>query len=239
MYKVDLDKFQGPLDLLLYFIRRDELDINDIPIAEITAEYLQIIEDMKAMNLSVAGEFILMAATLMRIKSKMLIPRVELDDLGEPVDPRTELVQQLIEYKKYKDIADNLSEKWESLSYQHERSFSETFKGDDLDDTSFLKEVSVFELAQHFKNVMDRLPDINPYEVDLNTLDLTDKKHFILSSFDGSGIMFFKTLLKNCKNKLEIIMTFIAILDLVQQFKIIVLQGSLFDDIEIHLLDKN
>ena len=239
MHKVDLDKFQGPLDLLLYFIRRDELDINDIPIAEITAEYLQIIEDMKAMNLSVAGEFILMAATLMRIKSKMLIPRAELDDLGEPIDPRTELVQQLIEYKKYKDIADNLSEKWESLSYQHERSFSETFKGDDLDDTSYLKEVSVFELAQHFKNVMDRLPDINPYEVDLNTLDLTDKKHFILSSFDGSGIMFFKTLLKNCKNKLEIIMTFIAILDLVQQFKIIVLQGSLFDDIEIHLLEKN
>ena len=239
MHKVDLDKFQGPLDLLLYFIRRDELDINDIPIAEITAEYLQIIEDMKAMNLSVAGEFILMAATLMRIKSKMLIPRSELDDLGEPIDPRTELVQQLIEYKKYKDIADNLSEKWESLSYQHERSFSETFKGDDLDDTSYLKEVSVFELAQHFKNVMDRLPDIDPYEVDLNTLDLTDKKHFILSSFDGSGIMFFKTLLKNCKNKLEIIMTFIAILDLVQQFKIIVLQGSLFDDIEIHLLEKN
>ena len=239
MYKVDLDKFQGPLDLLLYFIRRDELDINDIPIAEITAEYLQIIEDMKAMNLSVAGEFILMAATLMRIKSKMLIPRAELDDLGEPIDPRTELVQQLIEYKKYKDIADNLSEKWESLSYQHERSFSETFKGNDLDDTSYLKEVSVFELAQHFKNVMDRLPDINPYEVDLNTLDLTDKKHFILSSFDGSGIMFFKTLLKNCKNKLEIIMTFIAILDLVQQFKIIVLQGSLFDDIEIHLVEKN
>ena len=239
MHKVDLDKFQGPLDLLLYFIRRDELDINDIPIAEITAEYLQIIEDMKAMNLSVAGEFILMAATLMRIKSKMLIPRVELDDLGEPIDPRTELVQQLIEYKKYKDIADNLSEKWESLSYQHERSFSETFKGDDLDDTSYLKEVSVFELAQHFKNVMDRLPDIDPYEVDLNTLDLTDKKHFILSSFDGSGIMFFKTLLKNCKNKLEIIMTFIAILDLVQQFKIIVLQGSLFDDIEIHLVEKN
>ena len=100
MHKVELDKFQGPLDLLLYFIRRDELDINDIPIAKITAEYLQMIEDMKAMNLSVAGEFILMAATLMRIKSKMLLPRSELDDLGEPIDPRTELVQQLIEYKK-------------------------------------------------------------------------------------------------------------------------------------------
>tara|TARA_B100001142_G_scaffold318190_1_gene360041 strand:+ start:3438 stop:4157 length:720 start_codon:yes stop_codon:yes gene_type:complete len=239
MHKVELDKFQGPLDLLLYFIRRDELDINDIPIAEITAEYLQIIEDMKAMNLSVAGEFILMAATLMRIKSKMLIPRAELDDLGEPIDPRTELVQQLIEYKKYKDIADNLSEKWERLSYQHERSISETFEDLDVDDVSYLKKISVFELAQHFKNIIDRLPNINPYEVDLNTIDLDDKKHLILNSFDGRGILFFDALLKKCSNKLEIIMTFIAILDLVQQLKIVVLQSSLFDEIEIHLLEKN
>ena len=239
MHKVELDKFQGPLDLLLYFIRRDELDINDIPIAEITAEYLQIIEGMKAMNLSVAGEFILMAATLMRIKSKMLIPRVELDDLGEPIDPRTELVQQLLEYKKYKDIADNLSEKWERLSYQHERSISETFDDLDVDDASYLKEISVFELAKHFKNVMDRLPDLNPYEVDLNTIDLSDKKHFILNSFDGRGILFFDALIKKCINKLEVIMTFIAILDLVQQLKIVVLQSNLFNDIEIHLLEKN
>ena len=239
MHKVELDKFQGPLDLLLYFIRRDELDINDIPIAEITAEYLQIIEDMKAMNLSVAGEFILMAATLMRIKSKMLIPRAELDDLGEPIDPRTELVQQLLEYKKYKDIADNLSEKWGRLSYQHERSISETFEDLDADNADYLKEISVFELAQHFKNVIDRLPDLNPYEVDLNTIDLSDKKHFILNSFDGRGILFFNVLLKKCINKLEVIMTFIAILDLVQQLKIVVLQSNLFDDIEIHLLEKN
>ena len=239
MHKVELDKFQGPLDLLLYFIRRDELDINDIPIAEITAEYLQIIEDMKAMNLSVAGEFILMAATLMRIKSKMLIPRAELDDLGEPIDPRTELVQQLLEYKKYKDIADNLSEKWERLSYQHERSISETFEDLDVDDASYLKEISVFELAKHFKNVVDRLPDLNPYEVDLNTIDLSDKKHFILNSFDGRGILFFDALIKKCINKLEVIMTFIAILDLVQQLKIVVLQSNLFNDIEIHLLEKN
>jgi segregation and condensation protein A len=194
---------------------------------------------MKAMNLSIAGEFILMAATLMRIKSKMLIPRADLDDLGEPIDPRTELVQQLIEYKKYKDIADNLSEKWENLSYQHERSFAESFNGEDFEETNYLKEISVFELAQHFKNVIDRLPDINPYEVDLNTVDLSDKKNFILNSFDGRGILTFKTLLKKCKNKLEVIMTFIAILDLVQQLKIVVLQSSLFDDIEIHLMDIN
>jgi len=105
MYRVQLDQFQGPLDLLLYFIRRDEIDIYDIPIAQITAEYLQLIEDIKAMNLSVAGEFILMAATLMNIKSKMLLPRPELDDEGEPIDPRLELVNQLVEYQRFKEIS--------------------------------------------------------------------------------------------------------------------------------------
>ena len=238
MHKVELDQFQGPLDLLLYFIRRDEIDINDIPIAKINAEYLQIVEDMKSMNLSIAGEFILMAATLMRIKSKMLLPRPDLDDLGEPIDPRTELVQQLIEYKKYKDIADNLSEKWEALSYQHERSHTQSI--DDIEEEiNYLKEISVFELAKHFKEVMDRAPEINPYEVDLNTLDLSDKKQFILSSFDGRGILSFEHLLKSCKSKLEVVITFIALLDLVQQFKIAVFQSSLFEDIEIHLLSKN
>lgn len=238
MHKVEIDQFQGPLDLLLYFIRRDEIDINDIPIAKITAEYLQIVEDMKSMNLSVAGEFILMAATLMRIKSKMLLPRPDLDDLGEPIDPRTELVQQLIEYKKYKDISDNLSEKWEALSYQHERSLTQSI--DDIEEEiNYLKEISVFELAKHFKEVMDRAPEINPYEVDLNTLDLSDKKQFILSSFDGRGILSFEHLLKSCKSKLEVVITFIALLDLVQQFKIAVFQSSLFEDIEIHLLSKN
>ena len=238
MHKVEIDQFQGPLDLLLYFIRRDEIDINDIPIAKITAEYLQIVEDMKSMNLSVAGEFILMAATLMRIKSKMLLPRPDLDDLGEPIDPRTELVQQLIEYKKYKDIADNLSEKWEALSYQHERSLTQSI--DDIEEEiNYLKEISVFELAKHFKEVMDRAPEINPYEVDLNTLDLSDKKQYILSSFDGRGILSFEHLLKSCKSKLEVVITFIALLDLVQQFKIAVFQSSLFEDIEIHLLSKN
>ena len=238
MHKVEIDQFQGPLDLLLYFIRRDEIDINDIPIAKITAEYLQIVEDMKSMNLSVAGEFILMAATLMRIKSKMLLPRPDLDDLGEPIDPRTELVQQLIEYKKYKDIADNLSEKWEALSYQHERSVTQSIDNIE-EEINYLKEISVFELAKHFKEVMDRAPEINPYEVDLNTLDLSDKKQFILSSFDGRGILSFEHLLKSCKSKLEVVITFIALLDLVQQFKIAVFQSSLFEDIEIHLLSKN
>jgi len=107
------------------------------------------------------------------------------------------------------------------------------------EDLNILKEMNVFELAKYFKEVMDRLPEMNPYQVDINTIDLSDKKQFILDSFDGRGILSFKHLLKSCKNKLESIITFVAILDLVQQFKIVVFQNTLFEDIEIHLLEKN
>ncbi len=148
MYKVQLDQFEGPLDLLLYFIRRDEIDIYDIPIAKITSEYLQTIEGMKSMNLSVAGEFILMAATLMRIKSKMMLPRPELDDEGKPIDPRTELVQQLVEYHRFKDVSSELSLKLHDQSYRHERSgFQEI---DEMGDVGvYFKKVSLFDLAQY------------------------------------------------------------------------------------------
>jgi len=121
MYRVHLDQFQGPLDLLLYFIRRDEIDIYDIPIARITAEYLEALETMESLNIGVAGEFILMTATLMRIKSRMLLPRPELDEEGQPIDPRTELVQQLLEYQRFKEAAQHLERRVEEQSYHFTR----------------------------------------------------------------------------------------------------------------------
>ena len=129
MYKVQLDQFEGPLDLLLYFIRRDEIDIYDIPISSITSEYLQMINDMKAMNLSVAGDFILMAATLMRIKSKILLPRPSLDEDGEPIDPRTQLVEQLLEYQQFKGLSSELSIRFHQQSFRHTRSIIEEIEG--------------------------------------------------------------------------------------------------------------
>ena len=238
MYKVQLNQFEGPLDLLLYFIKRDEIDIYDIPIAQITAEYLQIIEDMKALNLSMAGEFILMAATLMRIKSKMLIPRPEFDEEGEPIDPRRELVQQLLEYQRFKAVTTELSMKWHEQSNQHERSFAQEAEGVDTVGV-YLRKVTLFDLAQYFKKAMDRIPVISAYELHQEPIRLDDKKHFIMISFDGDGTLSFKRLLSNCQNKLEIIVTFLAILDLIRLFKILVYQNELFDDFEIHRLEKN
>ena len=238
MYRVQLDQFQGPLDLLLYFIRRDEIDIYDIPIAQITAEYLQLIEDIKAMNLSVAGEFILMAATLMNIKSKMLLPRPELDDEGEPIDPRLELVNQLVEYQRFKEISSELSLKSHNQSFLHTRSIEQATEG--LDDVGqYLKNVTLFDLSQYFKEAMDRMPVITAYELKREPISLDSKKHFILKSLDGDGALTFKHLLSKCKDKLEIIVTFLAILDLMRLFEIVIYQNNLFDDMEIHHLKKN
>ena len=238
MYRVQLDQFQGPLDLLLYFIRRDEIDIYDIPIAQITAEYLQLIEDIKAMNLSVAGEFILMAATLMNIKSKMLLPRPEFDDEGDPIDPRLELVNQLVEYQRFKDISSELSLKSHNQSFLHKRPIEQVTEG--LEDVGqYLKNITLFDLSQYFKEAMDRMPVITAYELKREPISLDIKKQFILKSFDGDGALTFKHLLSNCKDKLEVIVTFLAILDLMRLFKIIIYQNNLFDDMEIYLIEKN
>ena len=229
MYKVQLDHFEGPLDLLLYFIRRDEIDIYDIPIAQITAEYLQIIEDIKTMNLSVAGEFIIMAASLMHIKSRMLIPRPELDEEGEPIDPRTELVQQLLEYQRFKEVSEELSLKWYDQSYRHKRSAYQEVEG--VEDIGiYLKKVDLFDLAHYFKIAMDRIPVITSYELHQDPVSLEEKKRTILNVM---------SLLSKCKNKIEVIVTFLSILDLMRLNEISIYQNKLFDDIEIYHLEKN
>ena len=238
MYRVQLDQFQGPLDLLLYFIRRDEIDIYDIPIAQITSQYLQLIEDIKAMNLSLAGEFILMAATLMNIKSKMLLPRPELDDEGEPIDPRLELVNQLVEYQRFKEISSELSLKSHNQSFLHKRSIEQPTK--EIDDVGqYLKNVTLFDLSKYFKEAMDRMPVITAYELKREPISLDSKKHFVLKSFDGDGALSFKRLLSKCKDKLEIIVAFLAILDLMRLLSIVNYQNIFCVDMEIHRLSKN
>ena len=136
IYKVQLKNFEGPLDLLLYFIRRDELDIYDIPIAKITKDFIAVIEEWKRANLVVAGDFIVMASTLMRVKAKMMLPRPELDEDGEIIDPREELMQQLIDYKRFRDASDILKRMSIERSYKVARQFEQEIsinEGDDLE----------------------------------------------------------------------------------------------------------
>ena len=150
------------------------------------------------MNLSIAGEFILMAASLMRIKSKMLLPRPDLDAEGEPIDPRYELVQQLVEYQRFKEISSELSVKCLDQSYRHKRSFIQEIEGLENVDV-YLKKVSLFELAQYFKEAMDRMPVITTYELHREPVSLDDKMIYYINAFDEAGHLPFGGLLSILK----------------------------------------
>lgn len=239
MYKVHLDQFQGPLDLLLYFIRRDKIDIYDIPIADITAQYLQTLEDLKSLNITLAGEFVVMAATLMRVKSKLLLPRPELDDEGAPIDPRSELVRQLLDYQRFKEAAEGLSFLGHEQSYHHPRSAVFNLEDEPEDPGQYFKKVTLFDLATYFKTALDRTPVISAYELHREPVSLDDRKALIHSSFDGDGRLTFSRLLEHCQDKLEIIITFLAILDLIRLNEISIFQNILFEDMEIQQMDMN
>ncbi|SVD74916.1 uncharacterized protein METZ01_LOCUS427770, partial [marine metagenome] len=151
MYKVQLEQFEGPLDLLLYFIKRDELDIYDIPISEITADYMETIQASKEVNIATAGEFIHMAATLMRIKSKMLLPLSFHDEEDDIEDPRLPLVRQLLEYKRYKEAAQSLDSMAEVRSHYFARGKIKDISSVEEDAAVFVRNVSLFDIATYFK----------------------------------------------------------------------------------------
>ncbi|HIC37289.1 MAG TPA: chromosome segregation protein ScpA [Candidatus Marinimicrobia bacterium] len=236
-YRVQLENFEGPLDLLLYFIRRDELDIYDIPIAQITKDFVDMIEKWKRMNMLVAGEFIVMASTLMRVKAKMMIPRPELDEAGEIIDPRTELMQQLIDYKRFRDAAGMLNSMADDRSHVVPRQFEQDIKiieGEEIG--SLLHEVTLYDLARVFKEAMENRPVMSQFELNREPIKLEQQKEFLFKFFDGDGRLRFSTLLKELQTRMEIIVTFLAILDLVREGTCTFEQNDVFDEIElIHL----
>ena len=236
-YQVKLENFEGPMDLLLYFIRRDELDIYDIPIGQITKDFVDMIEEWKRMNMLIAGEFIVMAASLMRVKAKMMIPRPELDDEGVIIDPRTELMQQLIDYKRFRDAAEMLDSIAGERSHVVPRQFEQDIKVLDGDEIgSLLRDVTLYDLARVFKEAMENRPVMSQFELNREPIKLEQQKEFLFKYFDGDGRLKFSTLLKNLKTRLEIIVTFLAILDLVREGTCTLQQNDVFDDIElIHL----
>ena len=233
-YKIQLEKFEGPLDLLLYFIRRDELDIYDIPISKITEDFIETINEWKRLNMLIAGEFIVMASTLMRIKARMMIPRVELDEDGDIIDPRTELMQQLIDYKRFRNAADLLNNMAEERSQYYTRKLDMQIKDDgDENLDSFFKDVSLFDLAKLFKNAMDSRPVLSPFELNKEPIKLEKQKELILGYFDGDGKLSFNNLLGILKSRMEVIVTFLAILDLVKEGTCTVHQANVFSDIHL------
>ena len=231
-YKVKLEVFEGPLDLLLYLIKKEEVDIYDIPIARITEEYLGYLELMQLLDLNIAGEFLVMAATLMHIKSRMLLPPEELPAEEEEADPRTELVTRLLEYKKFKEAASELSQ----MASLQKHFFARVSPGIDLagivPKNDFF-EASLFDLITAFTKVLKDIPKDVFHQVVKDEFTVSEKIHDILHLLVEAKKMRFTELFNKAKNKAEIITIFLALLELIKMREVNAIQPTPFGEIEI------
>jgi segregation and condensation protein A len=234
MYKIKLDQFEGPLDLLLFFIRRDELNISDIPISQITGEFLEYVSLIKLMDLEVAGDFILMASTLMHIKVRMLLPR-EVDERGEEIDPRAELIKALLEYKKYKEVAEDLTY---FESSQRKISFRGDFSEDEMESPPeyeiLLKNISIYDLAKAFKKAIEGIKPQIVHEIKKINVSIDEQIQYILSRIVGKGEIHFLSLVHGMREKIRIVITFIALLELTKMEKIRIKESPDFNDFVIY-----
>jgi len=232
-YQIHLENFSGPLDLLLFFIRRDEIDIMDIPISQITEEYLSYLETLQFMNVGIAGEFIMMAATLMRIKAKMLLPQLILEENGEMEDPRTELVQRLLVYQKYKELAVNLSGMMESQGRKFPRPENMNYQDIETDPSHYIDDLTLFELAHLFKDLLDKMPPAVSFDLAREQIKVKEKMEFLLAQFVNKRQFKFSELFPEFVSKYELIATFIAILELIRDGRLRVIQRRPFSDFSL------
>ncbi|MDN4164492.1 segregation/condensation protein A [Cytophagales bacterium LB-30] len=221
-FEIKLPLFEGPFDLLLFFIERDELDIYDIPISKITSDFLDYLHHLEKLNVEVASEFILVAATLMRIKAKMLLPRPVLDELGNEIDPREELVRHLLEYKKYKSIIGELAQLEEDRLQKEKRgNILQELKSlaSSSNVEAELQDIDLYKLLKVFEKVIKRYEDEQmkpthtvvqyPYTIEV-------QKEKILHLLPSQGRLAFEEVISFERNKIAVIYNFLAILDLLQ-----------------------
>ncbi len=226
-YGVDLEIFQGPLDLLLYLIRKEEVDVYDIPIAAITRQYLAYVEVIQSLNLEEAGDFVVMAATLMKVKSRMLLP-VDPDDDEEIEDPRDELVRRLLEYQQFKEVAGWLEEKREhsrDIFYRGSAFDSESLLDEAPDGYASLRPVGLFDLLSAFKLALDAAPKVDYHEVGREEVSTEERSAFILDVLSRRRQVPFFDLVADVP-RIVIVVTFVAILELTKQGKAYVRQSD-------------
>jgi segregation and condensation protein A len=246
-YKIRLPLFEGPMDLLLFFIKRDELDVHDIPIHHITSEFLEYLRLMKAFDLEVAGEFIVVAAELCQIKAKMLLPQSFAPEEGlEEEDPRADLVRRLIEYRRFKEMSEELGSLSEEARKLHYRQY---FKEDDRttdveeEQENALKNVTLFHLLSAFRKAMERAPTIKRHhDVEMIPVTVEEQTERILDTLSIRGEMNFTDLFADYLDadsfeelstpvRLRIVVTFIALLELVRSNLLALRQHDSFDEI--------
>ena len=238
-YRVALEMYKGPLDLLLYLIRENEVDIQDIPIASITEQYLRYLEPIKMIDPNAVGEFLVMAATLMEIKSRMLLPRIEEEEAqAEEGDPRLELVRQLMEYKRYKEMAAELGERGELQAQKFPRPAvpgEEGQPGGEID----LAEVSVWDLLQAFDRMMKAT--LGKLPTTIVDLDIPVKQHMemIIRMLRAQGAITFLSIFERCRDRVQVVGAFIAVLEMVRQRVVTAEQSHDRDEIRIRLRDES
>ncbi len=232
-FNVKVPNFEGPLDLLLFFIKRDELDIYDIPIAYITQEFLRYLHLVQKLDLELAGEFIVMASILMQIKARMLLPSMQNEDEDEVVvDPRAELTQRLLEYKRFKETAEEM----ESMEREQKlRYFRSLFKfdvrlKDPEENEQVLRDVTVYHLIAAFQHAMEKMPQKTVHEVRRIPYSIEEQGSFLLDRLERSGAFRFLDIVEEMQDKLHLVVTFIALLELIRAHRIRVdIQGPFND----------
>jgi len=232
-YKIKLPIFEGPLDLLLYLVKKDHLNIYDIPIAKVTEQYLNYLNLMQLLDLNIAGEFLVMAATLMQIKSKMLLPAEELQQ-EEQEDPRTELVRRLLEYEKFKEIAESLRQREASQKEIFKRPRSEReLEAESAAAGEVYFEASIFDLISAFSKALEDIPKEIFYQVIKDEFTVEEKVHQILHLLLAQESVLLSELFRQARNKIEIVVTFLAILELIRLKEAVARQTGLFEEIEL------
>ena len=225
-YEIKLPLFEGPFDLLLFFIERDEIDIMDIPISKITNDFFEYISDLESMNIEVASEFIVVAATLMRIKSKMLLPRLSLDEEGNEIDPREELVEHLIEYKKYKSVISEFSDLEDSRLSKKIRGNLESEVGTIAERAkveSELQDIDLYKLLVVFQNVLSKYENEQnkpKHQIFEYPYTITEQKKFLINLLKSKSKISFIRLVEDNPLKILVIYNFLAMLELIQESKI-------------------
>ncbi|UAY53859.1 segregation and condensation protein A [Arachidicoccus terrestris] len=222
IYQIKLPQFEGPFDLLLFFIERDELDIYNIPITQITKDFLDYLHHQRSLNIELSSEFILFISTLMRIKAKMLLPRKELDEKGNEIDPRQELVDKILEYKRFKEAAVELAEKETLRQLMQKRGNlqSELSKiGEDAAEGTEIQTINLFKLMKTFEKVMQRVIDRNHkpvHTVVQYNYTMEGSREYILTTVKKAHSMSFETVFNVCEDRIHALFLFLSLLELSQ-----------------------
>ena len=242
-FEIKLPLFEGPFDLMLFFIERDELDIYDIPISKITNDFLEYVHQLETLEIEVASEFILFAATLMKIKSRMLLPRPEVNEQGEVIDPREELVRNLLEYKKYKSVVEDLAAlEQERLSKEKRgnlvKELKELSKLDDVEGE--LQHLDLYKLLNVFQKCMSRLAsrsDEPKHTIIQYPYTIEQQKEFVLEKISFKKQVPFTELIAYNPEKIFVIYTFLAILELLQLSELTLVLGEGYNNFWVEKIE--